>query len=303
MSGAVDLSVLKERAEANRAAQAAPPRTAGPAGPASDAPVSDGPVIDVTEVTFEAEVIDRSTRQLVVVDLWATWCEPCKQLSPVLESMAADAGGRWVLAKVDVDANPRIAQAFRAQSIPMVVALAHGQPVSVVAGVKPRAEIQAWLDEIFAQVGGAYPDLGDAPAPVEEPEDPRMVAAEDKLNAGDIDGALADYRLIAEAEPNNVEAASLVRNLTFVSRASKHPGSISQSAAAGDVDAQLAAADVELLNQQPEAAFNRIVELVRVTSDDDRARARARLLELFELYEPNEPVVLAARRKLATALF
>ncbi len=130
-----------------------------------------------------------------------------------------------------------------------------------------------------------------------------MVAAEDKLNAGDIDGALADYRLIAEAEPNNVEAASLVRNLTFVSRASKHPASIAEGAAPTDVDAQLAAADVELLNQQPEAAFNRIVELVRVTSDDDRARARARLLELFELYEPNEPVVLAARRKLATALF
>ena len=87
MSGAVDLSVLKERAEAQRAAQTGPARSAGPAGPAPDAPVSDGPVIEVTEATFEAEVINRSTRQLVVVDLWATWGEPCKQLSPVLESM------------------------------------------------------------------------------------------------------------------------------------------------------------------------------------------------------------------------
>jgi len=133
--------------------------------------------------------------------------------------------------------------------------------------------------------------------------DPRMAAAEAKLDDGDVDGALADYRAIAEAEPGNLEAASLVRNLTFVSRASKHPASIVETAAAGNVDDQLAAADVELIGQQPEAAFDRLVELVRVTADDDRARARARLLELFELYEPNEPVVMAARRKLASALF
>ncbi len=300
MSGAVDLSGIRDRADAQRSGPAAPQQD--PDGQSAPTASSDG-VIDVTEDTFEAEVITRSTRQLVVVDLWATWCEPCKQLSPVLESMAAQADGRWVLAKVDVDANPRIAQAFRAQSIPMVVALAHGQPVSVFAGVKPRGEIQAWLDEVFTQVGSAYPDLPAAPPPAEEPVDPRMQAAEDKLDAGDIDGALADYRVIAEAEPNNVEAASLVRNLTFVSRASKHPASIVGGAEAADVDAQLAAADVELLEQQPEKAFDRLVELVRATADDDRARARARLLELFELYEPNEPVVMAARRKLASALF
>ncbi|WP_161927650.1 tetratricopeptide repeat protein [Gordonia crocea] len=301
MSGAVDLSVLKDRADAQRAAQSAP--AGAPGGPNPSPAASGDAVIDVTEATFESEVINRSTRQLVVVDLWATWCEPCKQLSPLLESMAGESGGRWVLAKVDVDANPRIAQAFRAQSIPMVVALAHGQPVSVFTGVKPRGEIQAWIDEILTQVGPSFPDAGPAPAEQEEPVDPRMAAAEAKLDDGDVDGALADYRAIAEAEPGNLEAASLVRNLTFVSRASKHPASIVETAAAGNVDDQLAAADVELIGQQPEAAFDRLVELVRVTADDDRARARARLLELFELYEPNEPVVMAARRKLASALF
>ncbi|NNG99149.1 tetratricopeptide repeat protein [Gordonia araii] len=298
MAGAVDLSALKDRAEAQRAAPGAPPPRAPGEGAAP------GAVVDVTEATFEAEVITRSTRQLVIVDLWATWCEPCKQLSPVLESMAEQAGGRWVLAKVDVDANPRIAQAFRAQSIPMVVALAQGQPVSVFTGVKPQAEIQAWIDEIFQQVGSSFPDQDDAAADiVDEPADPRMVAAEDKLNAGDIDGALADYRAIADAEPDNAEAASLVRNLTFVARASKHPASVVESAQPGDIEAQLAAADVELFEQKPEQAFDRLVELVKTTADDDRARVRARLLELFELYEPNEPVVMAARRKLASALF
>ena len=299
MSGAVDLSALKDRADAQRTAQATPAPAAGAERPAG------GDVFDVTEAAFEADVIERSTRQLVVVDLWATWCEPCKQLSPVLESMAAESGGRWVLAKVDVDANPRIAQAFRAQSIPMVVALAHGQPVSVFTGVKPRAEIQAWLDEIFTQIGPAYPDPdpGAGAEVAEEVADPRMVAAEDKLNDGDVDGALEDYRAIADAEPDNLEAASLVRNLTFVARASKHPASAVESATPGDVDAQLAAADMELFHQQPDAACDRVVELVRATTDGDRARVRARLLALVELYEPNEPVVMAARRKLASALF
>ncbi|MFT3899650.1 MAG: tetratricopeptide repeat protein [Gordonia sp. (in: high G+C Gram-positive bacteria)] len=306
MSGAVDLSALKARAEAQRAAPApgAPPSApAGAGGADAAAPSSGGPVIDVTEATFEAEVINRSMGQLVLVDLWAEWCQPCKQLSPVLESLAAQSGGRWVLAKVDVDANPRIAQAFRAQSIPMVVAIAQGQPVTAFTGAKSEAEIKTWLDDIFKQLGPSFGPAGDAPAEVEQPVDPRMAAAAAKLDEGDVDGALEEYRAIAEAEPDNAEAASLVRNLTFVSRASKHPASIVESAKPGDVDDQLAAADVELFNQKPEEAFDRLVECVRATRDDDRARARARLLELFELYEPNEPVVMAARRKLAQALF
>lgn len=300
MSGAVDLSVLKDRAEARRAGQSAPPP---PAGGAGAAPVPSGPVVDVTEATFERDAIEASTRQPVVVELTAALGGETAELSSVLEQLAARAGGRWVLARVDVETNPRIAQAFRAQSVPMVIALAHGQPVSAFAGAKSPSEVQTWLDDVFAQVGQAYPNLPGAPAPVEEPEDPKMVAAADKLDAGDLDGALADYREIADAEPHNVEAASLVRNLTFVARASKQPASAVELAVPGDVDSQLAAADVELLNQQPEAAFDRLVELVRATADDDRARARARLLEYFELYEPSEPVVMAARRKLASALF
>lgn len=302
MSGAVDLSVLAERADAQRRAANAPasqaPADGAPAGGAADA------VIDVTDATFQTEVIDRSARQLVVVDLWATWCGPCKQLSPLLESMAQAAGGQWVLAKVDVDANPGIAQAFGVQSVPMVVAIAAGQPVAAFNGVQPQAQIQGWLDEILAKVGGA---LTGAPAPEGQPEepeeDPRMVAAEELLNSGDIDGALAAYRAVAEAEPNNLEAASVVRNLEFVNRAQGHDPGIVETAAPGDVDAQLAAADVLLLGQRPEEAFERILATVRTTTGDDRDRARTRLLELFELFDPAEPFVVSARRKLAAALY
>ena len=130
-----------------------------------------------------------------------------------------------------------------------------------------------------------------------------MIAAEDKMNAGDFDGALADYRAILEAEPDNVEAASLVRNLDFMLRAQAHDPAIVENAAPTDVDAQLAAADVLLLGQDPEAAFARIIDVVKATSGDDRTRARTRLLELFELFDPAEPFVVSARRKLAAALF
>ncbi|WP_026918808.1 tetratricopeptide repeat protein [Gordonia shandongensis] len=301
MSGAVDLAGLKERALAQQAAASRPAPSASPEDGGSPSPDA---VIDVTDATFESDVIARSSTQVVVVDLWASWCEPCKQLSPVLEKMAAASGGRWVLAKVDVDANPGIAQAFGVQSLPTVVALVAGRPVSAFNGVQPEQQIQAWLDDIFAQVGGVLPDSGrDGGAPADEPDDPRMVAAAELLDAGDFDEALIAYRAILGVEPDNTEAAAAIRNLEFAMRAQAHDPSVVSTAQPGDVDAQLAAADVLLLGQRPDEAFDRIIELVKVTAADDRDRARARLLELFELFDPSEPFVKAARRKLATALY
>ena len=133
MAGAVDLAALKARSEA-----AARPRRR----PRMPSAATGQWVIDVTEESFQADVLERSLQVPVVVDLWATWCGPCKQLSPVLERLAAAGNGAWVLAKVDVDANPRIAQAFGVQSIPMVVAVVGGQPVDAFNGAQPEPQVR-----------------------------------------------------------------------------------------------------------------------------------------------------------------
>ena len=115
----------------------------GQLGPATPAKVSH--VIDVTEQTFEHEVLDVSFERPVVIDFWATWCGPCKQLSPVLEQLAEEGGGQWRLAKIDVDTAPRLAQYFQAQSIPMVLAIFQGQILSQFAGALPKRDVERWL--------------------------------------------------------------------------------------------------------------------------------------------------------------
>lgn len=295
MSGAVDLAPLKERASA-------PP----PPPPSADgAPGGIAPVVDVTEETFETEVLQRSTQVPVIVDLWATWCEPCKQLSPLLEKLAVEAGGRWVLAKVDVDANPRIAQAFRVQSVPTVVAIAAGQPLADFQGVQPEPALRQWLDAVQQAVEGKLSGPPTTEEPAEQPTDPRFVAAEQALEQGDFDGAEAAYNLILNSEPGNADAKAALRQVKFLARAQNVPADAvaRADAAPDDLDAQLVAADAELFDQKPEAAFERIIAFIRRSAGDDRTAARTRLLELFELFDQAEPFVVAARRKLASALY
>src|SRR6266480_3759087 len=140
--GAVDLGARKAAAErAQRASQAGAPGDPGPDG---------GHVFDVTEATFETDVLERSRTVPVVMDLWAEWCGPCKQLSPILEKLAAEANGDWVLAKVDVDANPQLSAALQVQSIPMVVAVVGGQLVPGFLGALPEAQVREWLGQVLA---------------------------------------------------------------------------------------------------------------------------------------------------------
>ncbi|MBA3524453.1 MAG: co-chaperone YbbN, partial [Geodermatophilaceae bacterium] len=138
MAGALDLSALKARATAP------PPPPARPGAPANAAPAG-VTVIDVDEASFQSEVIDRSMQVPVVLDLWADWCQPCKQLSPILEKLAAEGGGSWILAKLDVDANQRIAAALRAQSIPAVKAVWQGQLVAEFTGAVPEAQAREFI--------------------------------------------------------------------------------------------------------------------------------------------------------------
>lgn len=303
MAGAIDLSALKARSENSRAA-------AGPS--AGAAPGASRFVLDVTEQSFQADVLERSLDIPVVVDLWATWCGPCTQLSPVLERLAEAANGAWILAKVDVDANPRIAQAFGAQSIPMVVAVVGGQPVDAFNGALPEPKVRQWISSVLdalrdrmpairAAEQGAAADSG----PPEEPEDPRFTAAEEALERGDWAAAEAAYQQILAVEPANEQAVAALAQVRFLARAESLDLTAVARAdvAPDDVDAQLVAADVEVATDAVEAAFARLVATVGRTFGDERDRVREHLVGLFELFAPDDIRVTAARRALARVLF
>jgi putative thioredoxin len=323
MAGAVDLSGLKARAEQRGPAA---PRGGAPQAPAGGdgAPVVEGApapagayVIDVTEDTFQTEVLERSMTVPVVVDLWAEWCQPCKQLSPTLEKLANEGGGAWVLAKVDVDANPRIAQMFQVQSIPTVHVVVAQQPVTSFNGVQPEPELRSWIGQILDALRDRMPGIAEAEAragqegggegaePAPEPEDPRFTAAEDALERGDYDAAVTAYENILAEEPANAEAQAALAQVRFMSRAEQaDPSAVTRAdAAPDDVDAQKAAADAELAGGQVEAAFDRLVKTVQRTAGEDRDAAREHLVGLFELFAADDPRVTASRRALARALY
>jgi putative thioredoxin len=307
MYGAVDLSALKAQADRPATPAQSPPGAA--AGPAADSEH----VFDVDEAAFESEVLERSTRQVVVVDLWAQWCQPCKQLSPVLEGLAAQSGGRWALAKVDVDANERIAQVFGARSIPMVVAIAGGRPVSAFQGAQPEATVKQWLADVLEQAAPLY---GQEESP-DEAVDPRLVAASEALSAGDFAKAKSLFEDIkargAEETEGSQKAAARkataeagLREVAFLERVSAiSPEDTVRKAdeEPNDVAAQLDMADLEVAAGRAEQAFDRLIGLVRTSPDPAKTSARVRLLELFELFDPADPTVIAARRKLASALY
>ena len=309
MAGAVDLAAVKARSEAAARANAAPAQAAGQ-GAAQAAGA--GPwVLDVTEETFQAEVLERSLEVPVVVDLWATWCGPCKQLSPVLERLAEAGRGTWILAKVDVDENPRIAQAFGVQSIPTVIAVVGGQPLQLFTGALPEPQVRQTIDAMIDQLRDRMPGIVAAEKAaageqlVEEPDDPRFTAAEDALDRGDYPAAEDAYQQILAAEPGNEQALAALSQVRFLARAEQaDPAAIDRAdAVPDDLDAQLAAADAEVALDRVEKAFARLVAVVGRTFDDDRERVRLHLVGLFELFPGDDPRVAPARRALARALF
>ncbi|MEO6086795.1 MAG: tetratricopeptide repeat protein [Umezawaea sp.] len=306
LSGAVDLGALKARADAARQRPATQPST--PSAPSGEPSPW---VLDVTEATFQS-VVERSMEIPVVVELTATWSPEAQQLSPIVESAARASGGTWILARVDLDANPRIGQAFGVQSVPTVVAVAAGQPIDAFAGPLPQDEFDQWIVRLLDALRAKLPGIaaaesrnGQPAAPVEEPEDPRFVAAEEAFEQGDFAAAEAAYEAILAVEPANEEAKAALVQVRFTARAeSIDTDAIARAdAAPDDLDAQLAAADLQIVNQDVEGAFKRLVDTVRRVFGDDRNKVREHLVGLFELFPSDDPRVAAARRNLASALF
>jgi putative thioredoxin len=296
--GAVDLGALRS----------APPPPAPSSAPSDAPPTSESPgaptfngggqvvVIDVTEATFADEVVQRSMTTPVVIDFWAEWCQPCKQLSPVLERLAEEGGGSWVLAKIDVDSNPRIASMFRVQSIPTVYAVVGGQPIDAFNGVIPESQLRQWLAAVL-QAGGVA---------VEQPEDPRFAAADEALVSGDLASAEAAYRKILADAPADSGAEAGLAQVELLRRVEgKSPATVlaAAEAAPDDVQAQGLAADIEVLSGDADKAYARLVDLVRRTAGAERDAARAHLISLFTVAGPDDPAVVTARRALASALF
>ncbi|MFD9260234.1 tetratricopeptide repeat protein [Streptomyces sp. NPDC059538] len=327
MSGVVDLAAVKAAGEAKakaeqaRAEAARQAGQAGGAGPSAGAVPLSALVIDVDEAGFERDVLQLSAEVPVVLDFWAEWCQPCKQLSPLLERLITEANGRLVLAKVDVDANQMLMQQFQIQGIPAVFAVVAGQVLPLFQGVAPEQQIRDTLaqlvqvaEERFGIIGievdpnaeGAPADDAAADEIPAGPYDALLEAAVVALDAGDLGGAVQAYKNVLADDPGNTEAKLGLAQAELLARVQHmNPQAVRSAAAENPRDpaAQIAAADLDLVGGHVEDAFGRLVDTVRVTFGEDRDAVRLRLLELFEVIGADDPRVSAARTALARVLF
>jgi putative thioredoxin len=292
VAGAVDLSRLA--------------KPATPSGPTSTSPY----VLDVTEADFEQLVLRKSLQVPVLIDFWADWCGPCKQLSPVLERLADEFKGAWVLAKVDVEANQALAGQLQIQSIPAVFLALGGRLVPGFTGALPEAEVRTFLEQVLeaaSQSGLPGPGGEVAPeAPPVAPVDPELLAAEDALGAEDYPAAIAAYEALLARKPGDAEAQLGRAWAALLQRAvNLDPQTViaAAEAAPDDVAAQTAAADVQVLSEQIQEAIDRLIELVKRSSGEDRDQARQHLLELFSVLDPEDERIVLGRRALSSALY
>lgn len=327
LHGAVDLSGLK-----NRPAAGAPAGAAGAGAAAGGAAAGDSAaggaaagaqgqqgstaghrfILNVTEETF-GQVVQISSQVPVVVELGSARTDPSGQLSAVLEKLAIEYNGRILLARVDADASPQIAQAFQVQSVPAVVAVLKGQPVPLFEGAQPEEHVRSFLEELLkvAEANGVTGSLEDEGGPAAEANEPAPLPplhqeAYDAIEAGDYDAASAAYRKALAEQPADAEAKTGLAQVGLMQRVQDMDGPKVREDAADapdSVQAQLAVADLDVVGGHVEDAFSRLVKLVARTAGDDRETVRARLVELFDIVGMSDPRVSKARSALARALF
>ena len=308
LQGAIDLGAVAAAREAQaKAAQAAAQRAADP--------VASNLIIDVTTTSFEADVIASSMTVPVVVDLWATWCEPCKQLSPILEKLALEYDGRWILAKVDVDAEQQIAAAFQVQSIPTVYVVIGGQVAPMFQGAMPESQVRQVLEAVLAEaekagitgrVGTTQDKSSDG---IEDsqanqpPSDPRFDAAEAALESGDWEKAALAYKEILSVAPGDAIAKIGLLNVNLLQRTDGRDLAADIENMTLETDSVLRAADATFLMGDFIDAFALLIEHVKNVAGTERDQTRERVLELFEIAGPTDPAVVKARIALTNALF
>lgn len=313
LSGAVDLSGLKARAEAARS-QSAPggqpaPSQDQPPPPGGDAPGEPGAgaasgqfVVDVTEANLQ-QVIEQSMQFPVVLEFWIAAADQSQQYGDTLVRLADEGQGSWLLGRVEVESQMRVAQAMRLQGVPAVRAIFQGQMIAELDGLQPEQQVREFLKAVVEGTGGTLPE-GAGPA-----EDPRVEEAEAALAAGELERAEQLYRSLLADQPAHPLAKDAITQIQLMKRLdsadSSDTGSVVAEADAAPQDLELAfkAADLQIAAGDYEPAFERLLMFVRGADADDKDKARERLIELFAIVGNGEPAVAKARRDLASALF
>ncbi|MEE8444237.1 MAG: thioredoxin [Alphaproteobacteria bacterium] len=296
-------------------------------------PADNGPLVsDATDATFAAEVIEASATTPIIVDFWAPWCGPCKQLTPTLEKLVGAARGKIRLVKVNIDENPAIAQQLRIQSIPAVFGFAGGQPVDSFMGAQTESQVKSFIDRIIA--AGAKVN---GPSPVDE----ALAQAKQALGSGDADTAGAIYQQILQHDPAEARAlAGVAQCLLKVGRVEEAVVALEAVPAeqANDPDVAAVRTAIELAAQSADAGDTADLEArVAAKPDDHQARfdlaaaryaaddaggaieallelfrrdrtwndeaARKQLLKIFEALGPTDPRTVDGRRGLSSVLF
>ena len=292
--GAIDLSALKQ-----------------PATPAGQTAASGTFVVNVTEQNFQQIALEASLQHVVVLSLWSGRAPQSGAFNQVLAQVTESYGGQILLAQVDIDTNPAIAQAVGAKGVPFVLGLVKGQPVPLFEGIKAEAEVRALFEELLrvATENGITGRVSGEPAPVEEPEpvdDPRFAEADEAFAASDFTTAIAEYEKLAAQYPADSEIAERLAGVKLLDRTKDADLQAARQAAAdnpADIAAQLLVADLDVSGGHIQDAFDRLIEVIKGLGGEERDPVRERLLELFLVVGTTDPRVSTARRALATALY
>jgi putative thioredoxin len=270
-------------------------------------------VLNVTEPTFQADVIERSIQVPVIVEFWSPRSEASLALSPILARLSTEYAGKFLLTRIDIDTNPQLAQAVGVQTVPLVIAVLRGQVVPLFQGPVGEPEARQYVEQLLTVavangITGRTDPVGpaDDSAAAAEPEpDPRYEAADNAVAAGDLDGAIAAYELLLKETPNDAEAKAGLARVQLVKRTRDVPAEVRTRAAENptDIEAQQLVADVDLMGGHVEDAFSRLITTIQLTAGDDRDEVRKHLLELFEVVGADDERVVKARRRLMAALF